>query len=317
MYNLKGKHMKNQIITLLFCLLISFQSSVSAAAKDNVCRVTTKFAFESCHAGVVSNYALALAACINEAEIVDRKTCERVSKAARSEGNSDCRDIREARNNICRDLGPAPYDPIIDPANFLTPAEIAASPNQFFPLIPGTVTKYKEGEDVITITVTNRTINLLGVTAIVVRDLDTLNGVTVEDTDDFFAQDKDGNVWYMGEISQSFEDGLLDSLEGSWRAGIAGAKPGIAMLGNRAVGDKYRQEFLLGVAEDFAKIISTTGTATAPAASCNGTCLVTEETNAREPDAKEQKYYAPGIGLILSVDLASGERMEITEITNP
>jgi hypothetical protein len=136
----------------------------------------------------------------------------------------------------------------------------------------------------------------------------------IEDTDDYFAQDVAGNVWYFGEISQSFDDnGDLENLDGSWKAGVELARPGIVMKAVPAVGDFYRQEFFLGEAEDMAEVTSASGTEAVPGAACAGTCLVTNEFTPIEPDASEDKYYAPGIGLILEVDSETGDRVELID----
>ena len=147
------------------------------------------------------------------------------------------------------------------------------------------------------------------------RDVVSADGGLIEDTDDYFTQDVDGNVWYFGELSKGFENGDLASLEGSWRAGVDGALPGIIMKATPAVGDTYRQEFAFGDAEDAAEVLSLTGSATTPGASCAGTCIVTRDFTPIEPDAAEQKYYAPGVGLILELGVETGERVELTSFT--
>ena len=162
----------------------------------------------------------------------------------------------------------------------------------------------------------DETETILGVECTVVRDTVTVDGELVEDTLDWFAQDRNGNVWYFGEISKSFEDGDLVSLDGSWRAGVDGAKPGIVMKAHPAVGDVYRQEFLLGVAEDYARVVSLSGDATVPAASCTN-CLVTGDFVPLEPDADERKFYKRGVGLILEVDRTTGDRVELIEYQAP
>ena len=126
-------------------------------------------------------------------------------------------------------------------------------------------------------TVTESTKLIEGVTCLVVNDLVEEDGLPIEDTDDWYAQDVDGNVWYCGEIAQNFEvfegddpeEAELVDVDGSWKTGRDGAQPGIIMLASPQVGDVYRQELALGEAEDAARVISTTGSATVPAASCD------------------------------------------------
>ncbi|HEX4667743.1 MAG TPA: hypothetical protein VH207_14195 [Chthoniobacterales bacterium] len=215
------------------------------------------------------------------------------------------------RQAACEKLGPAPYDPVIDPANFVTTID-----NPYFPLPPGTTFTYltpdQVNKDVFAVTHNTRVID--GVTCVEVHDSVYADGVLTEDTLDWFAQDKEGNVWYFGENTAEFEDGLLATLEGSFMAGVNSDKPGIIMKAHPAVGDFYRQEFSLNNAEDFAQTISLNASVTIP----YGTfihCLKSLETTPLEPDARENKYYAPGVGNVLTVDLVTGERNELVSIT--
>jgi hypothetical protein len=118
----------------------------------------------------------------------------------------------------------------------------------------------------------------------------------------------------LGELAQTFENGRLTDLEGSWTAGRDGAKPGMIMKAAPQVGDTYRQEFAPGDAEDAAEV-SATASATVPAASCGGTCVQRRDFTPIEPDVEEHKFYAPGIGLILELDVENGERGELVEFT--
>jgi hypothetical protein len=165
------------------------------------------------------------------------------------------------------------------------------------------------------VTVTDQTKVIQGVACIVVRDVVNASGQLVEDTLDYYAQDVDGSVWYFGELSKSFENGELVDLEGSFTAGVAGAKAGIIMEAAPAVGDVYRQEFSLGDAEDAAEVLDVAASATVPATSCTGTCLVTRDFTPMEPDHVEHKYYKPGVGQILGVNLGTGVREELVSFT--
>jgi hypothetical protein len=227
-----------------------------------------------------------------------------------------CGEQFEARREVCGLLGEAPYDPRINPGNFVDPTQIGGtvSPNPYFPLVAGTTRMYSGGGQTITVSVTGLTKVIVGVACVVVRDIVEENGQVIEDTEDWFAQDVDGNVWYFGEIAQEFTNGELVSLQGSWKAGVDGAKPGIIMKASPQVGDAYRQEFALGRAEDLAQVLSLTGSATVPAASCNGNCVATRDFTPLDPGVVENKYYAPGIGLILEVNLETGTRVELVGI---
>jgi hypothetical protein len=140
-----------------------------------------------------------------------------------------------------------------------------------------------------------------------------LNGELTERTLDWFARDKDGNVWYFGENSEELAGGLVIDLGGSFTAGVGRAQPGIITEAHPAVGDFYRHEFGLGNAEDLAEVLSLTASVMVPAGSFSS-CLQTKETEALDPRALENKYYAPGIGNVLTVDLVTSERLELRQI---
>ena len=111
----------------------------------------------------------------------------------------------------------------------------------------------------IVIVVTTATKKLAnGVTARVVRDTARSKGQIIEDTVDWYAQDSEGNVWYMGEDTAEFEKGKIVSRAGSWEAGVEGALPGIMLPAQPQVGQKYRQEYKKGEAEDNGEVLATT-----------------------------------------------------------
>jgi hypothetical protein len=206
-------------------------------------------------------------------------------------------------------------DEDIDPNDF-----VATIDNQYYPLTPGTTFFYEGTVDGIPLTaeiiVTHETKEILGVTTIVVRDRAFENGNLVEDTNDWYAQDNIGNVWYFGEDSKQIQDGNVIGTEGSWEAGVDGATPGIVMEAFPHTGDKYLQEFAIGVAEDRAAILGTNAKATVPYGSF-ARCLKTKDYSLLEPDTMEHKYYAPGVGFILSVMVKGGEeRLELVNITH-
>jgi hypothetical protein len=192
------------------------------------------------------------------------------------------------------------YSPDIDPANFVGKVD-----NKYFPLEPGTTFVYKgkdeEGSERIEVRVTDDTKRVMGVECVVLRDRVWIDGKLVEDTFDWHAQDKKGNVWYFGENSREIKGGKVVSTEGSWEAGVDGAQPGILIKGDPKVGDSYRQEYYRGEAEDMGKVLSLDGSATVPYGSFNHT-LVTKDWNPLEPAAGvAHKYYAPGVGKVREV----------------
>ena len=200
--------------------------------------------------------------------------------------------------------------------NFSDPLNID---NKYFPLKPGTTFFYvgtKEGEPQSDeLIVTDRTKEVDGITARVVRDNAYENGKLVEFTDDWYAQDDNGNVWYMGEFTNEVENGKVVSNEGSWEAGVKGAKPGIFMEANPKVGDTYQQEFSKGIAEDRAEIVSLTDSVCVPYG-CFNNVLETRETTPIEPGVEEHKFFAPGVGDIKEQLFSGGsEILELTKIT--
>jgi hypothetical protein len=167
----------------------------------------------------------------------------------------------------------------------------------------------------IEVVVTDERRQVMGIEAVVVRDTVTVDGELAEDTDDWFAQDADGNVWYLGEESTEYEDGEAVSTEGSWEAGVDGALPGIVMPADPTVGQAYRQEYYEGEAEDLGEALALDGSETVSGEAYDD-LLVTREWNPLEPETVEEKSYADGIGLVLEVVTAGGEgRVELIEFT--
>jgi len=188
------------------------------------------------------------------------------------------------------------YAPKFDPHNFQRVID-----NRFYPLRPGTRFVYKGEEDgereTNVVLVTHDRKEILGISAVVVLDRVYVEGELKEKTFDWFAQDRDGNVWYLGEDTKEFEDGKVVSTEGSWEAGQDGARAGIIMPAHPQVGQHYRQEFLRNVAEDEARITAKGLDVTVPYGSFHN-CLKTVEFTRLEPGIKEAKFYCPEIGFV-------------------
>ena len=278
----------------------------------DVCRQTANDVLTSCRAGADSDYQLALAKCENLADPAARDACQNQASADLHDARQTCQEQSSARLAACQRLGPAPYDPVIDPSNFVSRVD-----NPYFPLTPGTTFIYEgqtaEGFEHDEFAVTRNTRVILGVTCVEVHDTVTLDGELSEDTLDWFAQDKDGNVWYFGENTHELEDGLITTIDGTFMAGVNGDKPGIVMKAHPAIGDFYRQEFSLDNAEDFAETLSLNETVTVPAGTFHS-CLKSQETTPLETDLLEHKFYAPGVGNVLTVDATTGDREELVRI---
>ena len=205
--------------------------------------------------------------------------------------------------------------PEFDPANFTDPLTID---NPYWPLFPGTIFVYEpvpNEDDVInTVEVTDETksvtINGDTIECRVVYDVEEEDGLVTEETWDWYAQDKWGNVWYMGEDTAEYEDGKLLNHEGAWDPDKDGSLPGIIMWSNPIPGTTYRQEYLKGEAEDMATVISI-GTDETIGYGTYSDVLVTKDFVPDDPEGTAYKYYAPGVGVFLEKE--GDERVELIE----
>ena len=156
-----------------------------------------------------------------------------------------------------------------------------------------------------TITVENRTRKIAdGVTARVVHDVVYTQGKPSEVTDDWYAQDRDGNIWYFGESTAEIHNDKRDT-SGSFEAGRNGAQPGVALPAHPTPGLTYREEYYAGQAEDRAKVLSLDQQVEAPAGHFTGALLI-DDTSPIEPTISEYKLYAKGVGPVVAVSV-SGE----------
>ena len=195
----------------------------------------------------------------------------------------------------------------LDPADFTTKID-----NPYWPMPRGARWVYLSDTERIVVEVTNRRKKIDGVEALVLRDTVTQRdgGGFVEVTDDWYAQDKEGNVWYLGEDTKEYQDGQVSSTTGSWEHGVDGAYAGIIMPANPRPGLTYRQEYYKGEAEDVGKVIGTDARVTVPFASFEN-CVKTQDSTPLEPGAVEYKYYARGVGHVLRSTKDGGGREEL------
>jgi hypothetical protein len=197
------------------------------------------------------------------------------------------------------------YEPGVGPEDF-----VAGVDNPYLPFRPGERWVYEgtsaAGEvERIDVTVTGERRDVMGVPVVVVRDTVTVAGELTEDTRDWYAQDRAGNVWYLGEETAEYEGGEVVSTDGSWEAGVDGALPGIVMPAEPRVGDAYRQEYDRGEAEDVAEVTRVDQAVSVPAGDFDRV-VVTTDWNPFEPEVVEEKHYAAGVGLVLE-EKVSGE----------
>jgi hypothetical protein len=203
----------------------------------------------------------------------------------------------------------------LDPADFTSEID-----NPWLPLRTGSRWVYREtdqegGDQRVVVTVLDETRTVLGIETRVVHDVVTEDGELVEDTYDWYAQDSDGNVWYLGEDTTEFEDGEPSSTAGSWEAGVDGALPGILVPAEPEVGMTYRQEYYEGEAEDAAEVLSLAEKVEAPFGQYDGV-LMTKDYTPLEPDILEHKFYARDVGTVLALTISGGsDREELVAYT--
>jgi hypothetical protein len=188
--------------------------------------------------------------------------------------------------------------------------------NPYWPMRPGTRWVYRETDDEgsrqkVVVTVTNRTKRVAsGIVGRVVRDTVTEDGQLVEDTFDWYAQDRRGNIWYLGEDTTEYEDGRPVSTEGSFEDGVNGARRGIVMLARPRVGREYREERAPGEAEDEARVLSRDEQVEVPFGHFTNV-LMTRNVNPLEPKTQEYKWYARGVGPVMALSVSGSSDREV------
>ncbi len=208
-----------------------------------------------------------------------------------------------------------PYAPVIDPAEFSAKID-----NPFFSMPVGkTITLESQTADGLErneIIATPETRTIMGVTTLVYWDRVWLNGKIHEETRDYLAQHKNGDVWYFGEVVDNYENGQLKDHKGSWIAGENGALPGIWMKANPQVGDTYREEYYKGEAEDMAKIASLSETVKTPLGTFQN-CIKTDNWTPLDPSLKEAKFYCREVGTsALELNLTDNEKAVVVKVEN-
>lgn len=207
------------------------------------------------------------------------------------------------------------YNPVLKPENFVDKIT-----NPYFPLTPGNIMTYneqsKEGIATVVVEVLSKIKTVSGIKCTVVRDTVSIKNVLVEDTYDWFAQDKDGNVWYMGEYVSNYKNGKVVDHEGSFEAGVDQALPGIIMLANIVLEMPYRQEYYENKAEDWGKVVEKGATVTTAYGTFKD-CIKTldwDGLDSKNKGAIEYKYYSPGIGFVKGGTIDSSETIELVKV---
>jgi hypothetical protein len=316
------------VLAFLICL-----APTPAAATDAFCSETANLVFRACGHEAEDDFLIASAKCVNISDNAERTECKADATATRSEDRQLCQDQLAGRLNACEKLGEGRYDPDFDPADFDKDFSNLPNPNPYFPLRIGNRWEYHGAGEVNTVEILNRTKLIDGVRCVVVRDLVSKKDFLVEATDDWFAQAKDGNVWYCGEEVKDFETFNGDrpklpelvSIDGSFKAGREGDKPGIIFLAEPQTGKVYIEEFSLGNAEDVTEVLTTTYSygkfpqldrfvpRNLAKFLCSGDCVVTKNFSLLEPGIFARKYFAPGIGFFLEVNPDTGETVRLVK----
>jgi hypothetical protein len=211
------------------------------------------------------------------------------------------------RNRRCRNqVLPQGNETVeLSPGDFTTEID-----NPYWPMTPGSTWTYAADDvegthEEVVIEVTDQTKTIAnGVEARVIIDTVTQNGEIREQTEDWYAQDRCGNIWYLGEHVDNYENGVIVDNDGSFEAGVDGAQPGIAMPARPRPGVSYRQEYYAGVAEDEGAVI-TIGKehVEVPFGFFDEDVLMTRDLVPLEPTVQELKFYGLGVGPLLSVHL--------------
>jgi hypothetical protein len=333
------------VITLLTSLVPGVANAATPFNDDRLfndrrdgrfCSATAGAQFTACKNEVGDDFSKARAICTNISDKEERDQCLADAKASRRQSNQLCRAQLVARRDLCAELGEDRYDPDLNPANFDKDFTQLTNPNPYRPLGIGNHWKYAGNGETIVVDVLNKTKRIDGLTCLVVRDVVSISGELHEDTLDWFAQGKNGDVFYCGEEVKDYEgfDGdnprepeLVD-ISGSFKQGRNGDKGGIYFKKVSTVGEIYRQEFSAGNAEDVVKVLSTTYSygsdseldqfvppALAKLLCANKDCVVTGEFTPINPtpDGFARKYYAPGIGVFLEVVPSTGAVVQLVE----
>jgi len=336
----KGESTMYKKKAILFAVLaagfsMSSAFSISSASawhndKTTICERTAKTMYRACGFDVRDDFVTTIANCLNISNPAARRICKKNAVETKIEEFESCEDVFDAREDVCELLGENRYDPdpLLDPHNlFVDPDDVGDTymVNSYVSIEAGhtyVLRAGEEGEETVVVHVTEDSREIQGVLCRVVADIvfetseedGAFEYEVVESTDDWFAQTVNGDIFYCGEVSRNFEDGVLRDLDGSFEAGLEFAKSGTLIQAFPAAGDAHRQEFSLGEAEDIIQYVSLAAAPSEEEGGDNGAfpcnpdqCLKTLEHAPLEPDGSEFKYYLAGIGFVLAVAMEDGE----------
>ena len=327
------------VLVLVAALPLATRAAVTDQKFDELvsqaryCSATARAAIKACANQSLDDYWIAVGICINEPESSDRKECLQDAEDGRLEANALCSDQNEARLSLCGEVGEGRYHPEFEARDFDSNFRNLTNPNPYFPLTVGSKWEFRSADEINTVEVKDATKLIDDVRCIVVRDEVFAGEVIKEATNDWFAQAKDGNVWYCGEETGEYETFSGDrprkpelvNIDGSFKAERDGDRPGIIFQANPTVGQFYIEEASLGNAEDASEVLSVNycygknpalDKLVPPALAkllCKGDCVVTRNFSQLEPDTFELKYYARGIGVFLETAPQTGEVVRLVK----
>ncbi|MGI9590853.1 MAG: hypothetical protein ACR2P8_05755 [Myxococcota bacterium] len=306
-------------LALVIALSLGSSTATALGGGGAFCSRTAQLQLHACKAELGDDYLSASAICLNVTDRGERAECFHEVWIEAAEQRGLCREQLQARRDLCALVGEGRYDPDFDPDDFESDFTNLQNPNAYFPLPIGGKWAYATEGETNVVTVRDATKNVEGVTCIVVNDL-VIGEESSEDTDDWYAQAKNGDAWYCGEQAKDFElfegdepqEPELVSIDGSFKHGRDGDRAGGIFLRDPTVGTTYRQEVSLGNAEDAATILSTSygygeddeldelvPQELAEQYCPNSDCIVTSDFTPIEPGVFERKYYSPGVGVFL------------------
>lgn len=343
----------NKLLLIAFSILTVFTVSSgksiateyhSGGNNTNYCTQTARTLYRACYFDTLDDLNETRANCINIIDDEAREECFDTVQSNPWEGLGFCKDQKNARRDVCDSIGEQRYaDPLKDPViTFINPDDIGdgVDPNPYVNMTVGHTYVLRAGEDfeeTVVVHVTDEVREAEGydgepvlcrvvVDAVMILEEDEDEGTSEwigeEVTDDYFAQDNTGIVYYCGEISRNFEDGYLNNLEGSFFSSVEYAKAGVLMRQAPAVGQVDRQEYAIAEAEDVVEYINLSAAPELdeggqnmndPSFGCvgdgitEGDCLKTLDTSALDPESTEFKYYRAGVGFVLAVSMEDGE----------
>jgi cell division septation protein DedD len=298
------------IMKTFYLVVFSAFLGTAYAQDNNACVATADQSLTACNSEADTAKELALAICENSTE---RDQCITDANTTQASDKVECQAEDVAQNAACEKLGPAAYDPQIDPANYS-----ATVTNPYFPLAAGSTWNYQgqnaEGAVTLEKTVNDETKDVMGVTCTEVRELTKEGEDVVRDTLKWYAQDAEGAVWLFGVNTKELDGDEVTSLDGSWMAGEDDAKPGIIMKAAPAVNDVYRTSYAIRESEDVGEVLSISEAVTVPAGSFTN-AVKTNDTTALDPSVVKNSLYASGAGLVSETTVGSEDKLELQTMT--